>query len=321
MTFILRPYQPDQDGPAVFELYQAILGHKWTLRYDLFRQVISEHDFYRPGDHFVAGAEGRIIGFVATQVQRPAYASPAIGGIQVLFVDPDYRRQGVGRALHNIALDHLRKAGMNTILLGGGGLVRLWPGIPEDLIECQGFFEKMGWGNFSRICDLVQDVRNYTIPAELRQRMAKAGVELRPARPEEAPAVLDFERQHFPFWYREFAYKTALGECHDILAAWEKKKGLVGTLLMFTPGSKILSVNLLWKELLGENVGGMGAVGVAESERGRNIGLALVAWGSDILRQRGVGNALIDWTGLVAFYGKAGYQPWRWYQCPAARTF
>jgi beta-N-acetylhexosaminidase len=320
MTFILRPYQPNQDGPEVFDLYQATIGQKWPLRYDLFRQVTSEHAFYRPGDHFIAGAEGRIIGFVATQVLRPEPLPGAPGGLQVLFVSPNYRREGVGRALHNIAIDHLRAAGMGTVQLGCGGVLRLWPGIPEDLDECQGFFERLGWTGFHRVCDLVRDVSGYQIPSEMRQHMAKIGVDLHPARPDEAPAVLDFELRNFPgSWYREFAYKTALGECEDILVAWEKGKVVVGTLLVFSPHSKLLNVNLLWKEMLGEDVGGMGAVGVAENERGRGIGLALVAWGSEILRQRGVSQAVIDWTGLVAFYGKAGYLPWRWYLCPQPR--
>jgi beta-N-acetylhexosaminidase len=172
----------------------------------------------------------------------------------------------------------------------------------------------MGWNTFHPCCDLVRHLADYQIPISLQERMSQEGIILHPATPDEMPAVLDFERTEFPNWYREYAYRTALGECHDILTAWDIRKGVVGTLMMYTPQSKILSVNLLWKELLGPDLGGMGAVGVGMNERGRGIGMALVAWASDVLRQRKIGNALIDWTGLVDFYGKAGYQPWRWYQ-------
>jgi GNAT superfamily N-acetyltransferase len=320
MTFILRPYQPEQDSQAVFELYQSTIGQNWPLRFDLFQKVTSEHAFYRPGDHFIAGSEGRIVGFAATQVLRPEPLPAAVGGLQALFIAPDFRRQGVGRALHNIALDHLRAMGMRVVQLGGAGMLRLWPGIPDDQAASRGFFEKLGWEKFNKVCDLTCSVRSYEIPAGLKRRMQESGVDLHPARPDEIPSVLEFEQRNFPgAWYREFAYKTALGEYEDILVAWDRARGVVGASMMFTPGSKLMSVNLLWKELLGEDVGGMGAVGVAESERGRGIGLALVAWGSEILKQRGVGVSLIDWTGLVAFYGKAGYKPWRWYQCPQPR--
>ena len=313
MTFILRPYQPDQDGPAAFDLYQATLGQEWPLRYDFFRQLTTEHPFYRPGDHFTASSGGKLVGFSATQILRPGTQPDSWGGLQVIFVDPVHRRQGIGRALHNMALDRVRKLGLSSLKLGGGGMMRLWPGIPDNFSESQGFFVKMGWTDFNRCCDLIQDVREYQIPDSLRQRMSREGIDLHPTRADEIPLILEFEHEHFDGWYHEYAYKTALGEHTDILAAWQEGKGVVGTLLMFSPYSKLLSVNLVWKELLGDDVGGMGAVGTVESERGRGIGIALVAWGTEVLKERGVGNAMIDWTRLVDFYGKAGYQPWRWY--------
>lgn len=319
MTFILRAYQPDQDGPEVFKLYQATIGTKWPLTYDQFRQVTSGHDFYRPGDHFVAGSEGSLIGFAATQVHRFLTAAEPVGGLQVIFVAPENQRRGVGRALHNIALEHIRKADMTIAQVAGGGMVRLWPGIPEDLAESRGFFEKMGWKIQYRVCDLVRDVSAYEIPAELQRRMAAEGIDLHPAREDEVQTIIDFEERNFPgSWQREFIYKASQGEHSDMLAAWQKGKGVVASLMMYSPASKLPSVNLVWKEMLGNSVGGMGAVGVAQSMRGRGIGIALVAWGSAILKARRAGNVMIDWTGLVDFYGKAGYQPWRWYRCPAA---
>lgn len=313
MAFSIRPYQPDQDGPAIFSLYQNILGQKWPLRYEFFRRLTTEHPFYRPGDHFVAEAGGRLVGFAAVQILRPEPRPDSWCGLQVIFVDPTYQRQGIGKDLHDTALQHVRGLGISSMRLGGGGMMRLWPGLPDDFSDSRGFFEKMGWVDFNRCCDLVRDVSDYQIPGNLRQRMAHEGIDLHPAHADEIPLILAFEYQHFDGWYHEYTYKTALGEHDEILVAWQEGKGVVGTLLMFSPQSQLLSVNLLWKEMLGENVGGMGAVGVAESERGRGIGMALVAWGTSVLKQRGVGNALIDWTRLVDFYGKAGYQPWRWY--------
>jgi len=313
MTFILRPYQADQDSLAVYNLYQETLGKHWSLPYKFFLQLTSEHPFYRPGDHFVAGSAGKLVGFASTQILRPETLPDSWCGLQMIFVHPACQRQGIGRALHNMALDHLRKLGLRTLRLGGGGMMRLWPGIPEDAASSQAFFKKMGWQNFNRCCDLVRDVRNYQVPENLRLKMSQAGIDLHPARADEIPSILEFEYHHFDGWYHEYAYKTALGEGDDILVAWQSGKGVVGTLLMFSPYSQLLSVNLVWKELLGENVGGMGAVGVAESERGRGIGLALVAWATQELSLRGAGNAVIDWTGLLEFYGKVGYQPWRWY--------
>jgi beta-N-acetylhexosaminidase len=206
-------------------------------------------------------------------------------------------------------------------MLGGGSIFRFWPGIPENLAECKPFFEKMGWVHFHACCDLVRDVRDYEIPEDLRLRMRAQEIELRPAEPEEAQAVLEFEQKEFPGWHAEYALKAALGDHQDILVAVENGKTVAGVLALFTPQSHYLAVNRVWQALLGEDNGGMGAVGVAEAQRGRDIGIALVAWGSKILKERGVRMSHIDWTGLVDFYGKAGYKPWRWYATPEVREF
>jgi beta-N-acetylhexosaminidase len=57
----------------------------------------------------------------------------------------------------------------------------------------------------------------------------------------------------------------------------------------------------------------MGSVGVAESERGRGIGLGMVAQASELLKERGVRNCYIDWVELTDFYSKVGYTKWREY--------
>lgn len=320
MDYRIRDFEPEKDLAAVVGLWQRCFGESWPVTESIFSQVMCSHPAFRSGDHIVACDKEKIVGFVGTQVYRTATApAPETGGIACLFVEPDKRRRGIGGALHQAALEHLKDQGIQRVMLGGGSIFRFWPGIPDNLESCKPFFEKMGWRNFHACCDLVRDVRDYEIPEALRRRMSEQEIELRPAKPEDAQAVLDFEQEEFPGWHAEYALKAALGDYQDILVAVEKGKTVVGVLALFTPQSHYLAVNRVWQALLGEDNGGMGAVGVAEAQRGRDIGIALVAWGSDILRRRGVRMSHIDWTGLVDFYGKAGYKPWRWYATPAAR--
>jgi GNAT superfamily N-acetyltransferase len=312
MNAIIRPYQPATDLQAVFALYQDAFAESWPLTLPLFEGVTSAHVHYRPGDHFVAELDGRIAGFAATQMERGLPLAGVDGGIAVIFVAESVRRQGIGKALHAVALDHLQACNCGHAILGGGGLFRLWPGVPETQRETLGFFQKQGWPDFERCFDMVRSLADYEMPDSIRKRMQEQRIEIRPAREAEVQAVLEFEMGEFANWYDEFYFKVELGALEDILVAVEDGK-ILGTLSLFTPRTPYLAVQRVWQTLLGANVGGLGAVGVAEAQRGRDIGIALVAYASEILKSRGVGNSVIDWTNLDSFYGRVGYQIWREY--------
>ena len=274
--------------------------------------MLTDHASYRAGGHWVAEASGQLVGFVATQVEHSNSLPNPYGGIAVLLVSPQRQRQGIGTALHEAALSHLKQMDIRQATLGGGGASRFWPGVPTNLPGARAFFETLDWKFSETTYDLVRHLRDYQTPPAIAQQMAKEQIEIRAATANEVDEVLDFERREFPNWMREFQPKALSGDFNDFLIARDRR-GIVGTLLLFTPQSRRLSANLIWKALLGDDLGGLGAVGVAASERGRGIGLALVAWASELLKSRGVGHSHIDWTGLISFYGRLGYAPWREY--------
>ena len=312
----IRPYNPNLDTAALLPLWQAALGETWPMRDDLLRRLLTDHRFYRAGDHFVAVEGERVVGFVGTQVDRSGEDEQGrSGGISVVLVHPERQRCGIGTRLHEAALEHLRQAGVGALRLGGGGAYRFWPGIPADLPGAYPFFAACGWplDPEQRSCDLVRDLSDYQMPAAMRARLAQEQVTIRPAREDEVADVLAFEAEHFPGWAGAFVYTAELGDIQNMLIAIDQRKGIVGTLMLHTPSSRWLGANVVWKTLLGDNLGGISAVGVAASERGRGIGIGMVAVGSEVLRDRGIGNCHIDWTRIVDFYGKVGYSVWREY--------
>jgi beta-N-acetylhexosaminidase len=312
----LRPYNPNLDEAALLPLWQAALGDAWPMRDDLLRRQLTDHRFYRADDHFVALAGERIVGFAGTQVDRSEHAGHnPNGGVSVVIVHPDWQRQGIGTRLHDAALAHLRQVGVASLRLGGGGAYRFWPGVPTDLPGGLDFFTARGW-EFDldrRSSDLVRDLSDFQVPAAMSARLAQEGVTVQSARKDEVDDVLAFEFQHFSGWAPGFVYTAALGDYQNLLVARDPHKGIVGTLMLHTPTARWLAANVTWKTTLGDSLGGISAVGVAESERGRGIGIGMVAVGSEVLRERGVGNCHIDWTGIVDFYGKLGYTVWRQY--------
>lgn len=71
------------------------------------------------GDHvFVADISGTVAGFSAVVIRND---DPKTGEIDMLAVDPDHQRRGVGSALITHSVDHLRRAGVVLVDVATGG--------------------------------------------------------------------------------------------------------------------------------------------------------------------------------------------------------
>jgi len=69
-------------------------------------------------DVFVAVTDGRPVGFVAVALN--AYHE-RMGAIEIIGVDPDFQRRGIGERLTAFATDHLRSRGMDIAVVETGG--------------------------------------------------------------------------------------------------------------------------------------------------------------------------------------------------------
>ena len=241
---------------------------------------------------------------MAAQIDR---ANPAYSGIVALLVEPRFQRQGIGSLLHQAALEHLRGAGASTVQLGCGGYSYFWPGVPDSLPAAKPFFEARGW-HFEEPCyDLAQPMQEYRSPNDL---ITHTVIEL--ARPEDAPALLEFERREFSHWLGAFQPTIEVGDFHELLIARDPTtQAIVGSLILYSPLAHPSRFDGFWKKMLGDPLGEIGCVGVAEAAQGRGIGTAMVARASEILKQRGVAAVHIGWVYRVDFYGRLGYAKWQ----------
>lgn len=69
-------------------------------------------------DAFVAVVDGRPVGFVTIALNA---FHERMGVIDIVGVDPDYQRRGIGSELTGFALDHMRRSGMDIAAVGTGG--------------------------------------------------------------------------------------------------------------------------------------------------------------------------------------------------------
>jgi beta-N-acetylhexosaminidase len=300
----VRPYHQAADSPAVYALWQAALGRQWPIAAADFHRLLTESPLYQAGDYFVACQGDRIVGFAAAQIDRN---NPEFTSIPALFVDPQFQRRGIGTALHAAALGHLRTSGAGLVQLGAGSYSYFWPGVPTNLPAARPFFEARGW-DFDEPCyDLAQNMQQYHAPED---PPVNALIEL--ATPADATELLEFERREFPHWLGPFQSNVDIGDFNELLIARDStSRAIIGTLILYSPLAHPSSFDGFWKLILGDPLGEIGCVGVAEARHGQGIGSAMMVRAAAILKQRGVASIHIGWVYRMNFYRRLGYALWR----------
>ncbi|GHO42350.1 GNAT family N-acetyltransferase [Ktedonospora formicarum] len=307
----IERFDEERDLPGVVALWQEAIGQQWPLSAEHIKTIITgaqaHHLLIRDGEEIIA--------FVATY--QSLRGSDHVGHLALLLVTPQRQRQGLGSTLHDAALTYLREQQVSTVQLGSI-YPRFWCGVPDDL-QVMSFFERKGWQPEEPVYDMVRDLGDFTLPEKIVERMRQEGIRFATATPETIEALKQFEEREFYNWSKYFSQFAEMGDLQDLLIAFDGER-VVGSLIMSSPHSHPQRTDVIWQGLLGENAGSIGSVGVAASERGRGIGIGIVAYACEILKQRGVRNCYIDWLVLTEFYGKLGYKIWRTYY-PIWRTF
>ena len=117
VAFSLRAWEP------VFASVRGVLGDEIFLRLhpdwkasqtETVRSVCTNDE----RDVYVAVAGSRPVGFVAVALNA---FHERMGVIQIIGVDPDYQRRGVGARLTEFAVEHLRRSGMDIAVVESGG--------------------------------------------------------------------------------------------------------------------------------------------------------------------------------------------------------
>lgn len=236
--------------------------------------------------------DGLPIGFLAFS---------SAGAIEIVVVASEYVRSGVGSALLSSATRQLADVGV-TSLSTSDGAHAIWPGVPDDLRGATRLFDRAGWRIDHHTDDLTQDLASYVTPEDVFDGSRAAGltIAVEPA----GDALLDFERVEFPSWFPYYA-----ATIDDSLVARDRAGAVVGAALLGGPG-----VASPFTPMLGERAATIGCVGVAAAQHGHGIGTALVAHGSEILRDRGARVCHISWTTRASFYESLGYVRWRSYR-------
>lgn len=297
MRWTARALDTRQDADAVVALWDRALGEHWPVRPERLRAVI------RAG--YGVDADGRLAGAVCIDPK---------GSVPFLVVDRELHGHGIGSALNVAAVEHLGRLGLQGARLGAGGDEYVWPGIPRDLPEVEGFFFRRGWALEGLSGDLLLDLARYEPSREAVARATAAGVTFHLAGPEDAASVLAYEEREHPNWVRFFRRNLA-DDPRSVLFGRDRTGAVVAALLMELPPKRAP----YWSRVLGADVAEIGCVGVAAARNGERIGTALMSVANAHVRDLGFRAAWVGYVTRFSFYERLGYRLWREYRM-ASRT-
>jgi GNAT superfamily N-acetyltransferase len=250
----------------------------------------------------LAMSAGQPVGFALASAAVELFGHT--GWIDALAVIPTARRQGVGGALLSWAERWLAEHGCTTARLGGS-LRPFAPGLPVEL-GSQAFFARQGYLPQRQVWDVARRLNDYVDHNGLP-------LDIRPLQSGETPALRAFMEQAFP---GRWAYEcrealTGDGRPGDYLALWVGD--MVAGFCRLTFEDSPAPIERFYPQRLPRPWGQLGPIGVGPEYRGQGYGAALLAAGLGHLRDRGVDGCVIDWTDLLEFYARFGFEPYRQY--------
>jgi GNAT superfamily N-acetyltransferase len=241
----------------------------------------------------------------------PAVSPRDMGWVDAIVVSPSFQRRGIGAALLTWAQRWLTAQGCTRFRLGGS-LRPFAAGLPVAL-KTEDFFRRLGYVDRpagKHVWDVARSLRDYAPPSRPRTRLTN---DVRPLMPGEEGAALAFFRREFPGrWQFEFqAFLDGGGRASDYLILLTER-GIDG-FCQLTFEDSLRPMDRFFMHGLPRPWGQLGPIGISQEWRGLGYGALVLAAGQQRLRSAGVDGCVIDWTDLLDFYGKYGFQPYRQY--------
>lgn len=288
------------------DLWNSEVGFIYPLSDELFYQNIVNCKYLFQEASFFAFDDDKLIGFIFPKIWDKDSLIEAYndtGWISLFFVSHNYRKQKIGTTMFDYVEEKLKEENIKKIYIGRD-INNFFPALPCDFDNGTfSFLEKRGYLSQGITHDAIKTCDGTLFNINPNQ-------EIRFARKEEKEAVLSFIKNNFPGrWHYEAVNYFDDG---GYVIALENKE-IVGFLRVNFTYNKDIPYNLTWSNRF-PKLGGLGPLGVNKEKRKHGIGSSLLSWSINFLTREKASHIMIDWTSLLAYYQKYGFEVWKCYR-------
>lgn len=263
---------------------------------------------YKEKDVIIAYEEKKIVGFMILKKydnkKLVDYTNSLF--ISLFFVSRKYRKNGIGTKLLEFAEE--RKDGRKLVI--GKDIFNFFPGVPTEFDNLTDvWLEKRGFKGTRYTHDLIAynpinfQMRNDDVSYEYCQENKKE-------------ELIDFMlKNKWGRWaleVEEYFNKKSINDENSYIIGIRNSK-IISFVKINTYKMDMVPYNVMFQERF-EKLGGIGPLGVDLEERKSGLGLDMLSVAISKLREKGMKEMMIDWTGLMELYSKFGFEVWKSYK-------
>jgi len=294
------------DLNRLVDFWNQFYPSRYRIDVDLLRTHTLDSPTFDWGASCVEEADGEILGFVLVKKSPARLYEGADQDVAHLcaigYCDANY-----GVDMLSDLKQLLRNRGCARLTFGTDSL-HFFPGCPEDFPSLMSFLTVEGFGDGGVAVDLERDLGDYENPYRTPE-----GDEFRVVEASDLLALDQFFEREFPGRWRYDVMTKVEHEGPSCVFGLFHGKRVDGFALIQDSSNHVPIGGAVWRNDLGENWGSLGPIGIAKELRGKGSGHALLGNALSELRRRGARQSIIDWTGLIEFYGRHGFEVTRRY--------
>ena len=289
-------------------LWNDEMGFIYPIASEIFHQNIINSKYLIKKASFVAYNNSEIVGFILGKTFEEPLVKNAYekGYISLFYVSKKFRNQGIGSYLLSLSENIFQSMG-KTVIQIGADYNNFFPGLPCDFNNLSNlWFERRGYTVTRATHDLIcRNLKDYVIKNQQYSfRFVKNADYER--------VMLFFERNFPGRWQLEFVeyFQNYLNDENYLIILDQDQ--VIGFSRVNSKNQSNYPYNITWHQRF-SHLGGIGPLGVDKDYRHFGLGWDLVASSINYLKNKNCQEIIIDWTGLLEFYQKFGFEVWKSY--------